>query len=70
MLTKNQIKLIVSLTQKKQRLKHRLFLVAGKKTVDEFLRSNFTLHHIYALNADFDCPSEKFSLISEAELKK
>ncbi|MGC1630560.1 MAG: RNA methyltransferase [Gelidibacter sp.] len=70
MLTKNQIKLIVSLTQKKQRLKHRLFLVEGKKTVDEFLRSDYSLHHIYALSDDFDCPPEKFNLISEAELKK
>ena len=70
MLTKNQIKLITSLTQKKQRLKHRLFLVEGKKTVDEFLKSHYTLHHMYAINDDFDCSPEKFSLISDAELKK
>ena len=70
MLTKNQIKLIVSLRQKRERLKQRLFLVEGKKAVDEFLRSNYKLHHIYALSDGFDCSSEKFSLISDAELKK
>ena len=70
MLTKNQIKLIVSLSQKKERLKQRLFLVEGKKTVDEFLKSQYTLHHIYGLTNDFQCKPEKFSLISDAQLKK
>lgn len=70
MLTKNQIKLIASLGQKRHRSKQQLFTVEGKKTVDEFLRSHYTLHHIYALTNDFDCSPEKFSLISEAELKK
>lgn len=70
MLTKSQIKLIVNLKQKKQRLKHRLFFVEGKKTVDEFLKSDYRLHHIYALKDDFDCSADKFSLITEVELKK
>lgn len=70
MLTKNQIKLIVSLKQKKQRLKHQLFTVEGKKTVDEFLSSQYKLHHIYALSNDFECDPEKLSVISEAALKK
>lgn len=70
MLTKNQIKLITSLAQKKQRLKHRLFTVEGKKTVDEFLKSSYRLHHLYAISNDYNCPTERFSLVSEAELKK
>ncbi|MEO9076023.1 MAG: RNA methyltransferase, partial [Gelidibacter sp.] len=70
MLTKNQIKLIVSLREKKERLKQRLFVIEGKKTVDEFLRSHYKLHHLYALNDNFDCSPEKFSLVSEQELKK
>lgn len=70
MLTKNEIKLITSLGQKKQRLKHRLFIVEGKKTVDEFLKSQFKLHHIYGLSDDYDGAPEKFSRITEAELKK
>ncbi|WP_299396274.1 RNA methyltransferase [uncultured Gelidibacter sp.] len=70
MLTKNQIKLITSLVQKKQRSKHQLFTVEGKKAVDEFLRSSFKLHHLYAVNDNFDVDAEHFSLISTAELKK
>ncbi|HUH28561.1 RNA methyltransferase [Gelidibacter sp.] len=70
MLTRNEIKLIASLGQKKQRLKHRLFTVEGKKTVAEFLKSHFKLHHLYAISDDYNCPHEKFSLVTEAELKK
>ncbi|WP_323674136.1 RNA methyltransferase [Gelidibacter japonicus] len=70
MLTKNQIKLITSLRQKKNRMKYRLFIVEGKKTVNEFLKSSFEPHHIYALSADYICPPEKFNLVSETDLKK
>ncbi|MBA6153365.1 RNA methyltransferase [Gelidibacter maritimus] len=71
MLTKNQIKIIASLGQKKQRLKHRLFRVEGKKAVDEFLKSHFKLHGIYALTrGDYNVPSEKFYTVTEPELKK
>ncbi len=70
MLTKNHIKLITSLVQKKQRSKHQLFTVEGKKAVDEFLRSTYKLYHLYAVTDTFDCPPEHFSLITEAELKK
>lgn len=70
MLTKNQIKLITSLVQKKQRSKHQLFTVEGKKAVDEFLRSSYTLHHVYATHDSFDCPKEHLCIITEAELKK
>lgn len=70
MLTRNEIKLIASLGQKKQRLKHQLFTVEGKKAVTEFLKSHFKLHHLYALSDDYNCPHEKFSLVTEAELKK
>lgn len=70
MLTKNQIKLITSLIQKKQRQMQGLFMVEGKKTVNEFLKSSYVLHHLYALNDDFDCDREKFSLITANELKK
>lgn len=70
MLTKNQIKLITSLGQKKQRTKHQLFIVEGKKGVDEFLKSDVRLNHLYAVTDQYDCPPEKFSLISEPDLKK
>ncbi|MEP5914687.1 MAG: RNA methyltransferase, partial [Flavobacteriaceae bacterium] len=41
MVTKNQIKLVVSLQQKKYRTKHGLFVVEGKKVVNELLESGF-----------------------------
>lgn len=70
MLTKNQIKLIISLSQKKFRIQHQLFVVEGKKGVDEFLNSSFELHHLFASSDDFKVEDEKFTQITEAELKK
>jgi TrmH family RNA methyltransferase len=48
MLTKNQIKLIRSLSLKKNRQKHKLFIVEGEKLVDEVLNSNWKIECIYA----------------------
>lgn len=70
MLTKNQIKLITSLAQKKQRSKHQLFTVEGVKAVEEFLKSSYTLEHLYATTDNFKVDPEHFSLITVAELKK
>ncbi len=70
MLTKNQIKLIASLSQKKFRNQHRLFVVEGKKGVEEFLNSTFELHHLFSISDDFNIENNQFSLIKEAELKK
>jgi len=47
MLSKSQIKLINSLKQKKYRTKHKLFFVEGKKSVIEFLNSNFELYNLF-----------------------
>lgn len=70
MLTKNQIKLITSLSQKKHRIKEGLFVVEGLKTTGEFLGSDFKLHQMYATTDNFEVPIDKFNLITEAELKK
>jgi TrmH family RNA methyltransferase len=70
MLTKNQIKLIISLSQKKFRNQHHLFVVEGIKGVHEFLNSSFELHHLYATSIDFEVEKGLFTLISEQELKK
>ena len=48
MLTKNQIKLIRSLSLKKNRQKHGMFIVEGEKLVDEVLNSNWEIESIYA----------------------
>jgi TrmH family RNA methyltransferase len=70
MLTKNQIKLITSLSQKKFRNQHQLFIVEGRKGVNEFLNSSLELHHLFSTADDFKIELDKCSIITEAELKK
>lgn len=48
MISKNQLKLINALEQKKQRKKHGLFLVQGEKNVAELINSEFTIRQIFA----------------------
>ena len=48
MLSRNQIKFIQSLKQKKFRLQHQLFVVEGEKIVNEFLNSDWEIKQIYA----------------------
>ena len=47
MISRNQIKLIQSLSQKKYRQKHELFVVEGVKGVQEFLQSTFELNSLF-----------------------
>ncbi len=70
MLSKNQIKLIKSLEQKKGRVQNALFIVEGIKGVSEFLKSNYKLRHVYTTQLIFNVPIDLVSEISEAELKK
>jgi TrmH family RNA methyltransferase len=48
MITKNQIKLIKSLTSKKNRVKHQLFVVEGEKNIAELLSSNYEIVSLFA----------------------
>ena len=48
MLSKNKIKFIQSLKQKKYRLLHQLYVVEGEKIVNEFLNSDWEIEQIYA----------------------
>ncbi len=72
MLSKNQIKLITSLTQKKYRKQHQLFIAEGKKVIDELLQSNFELETLFVTNDKlFTTISEsKINAITPNELKK
>ncbi len=71
MVSKNQIKLIISLQQKKIRNSEKLFVVEGEKGIQEFLKSELSLEHLYITEPIFnDVPLLKKSLISEAILKK
>jgi len=71
MVSKNQIKLISSLHLKKNRIANQLFIAEGVKVIQELLKSNFILEHLYCTEPLFDeVPLPLKSLISESELKK
>ena len=70
MLTKNQIKLITRLKQKKFRIQHQLFVVEGLKVVQEFLNSNYELYAIFAVDDYFSQYNKKFTKIDSKELAK
>jgi len=71
MLSKNQIKTITCLQQKKYRKQHKLFFAEGIKVVEELLASSFTLSHLYAEPGYFTgIPAPKYTEVTEAELKK
>lgn len=53
-ITKNEIKLIKSLSQKKVRHQEGIFVVEGIKGIREFLDSKFELYKLYATDAIFD----------------
>ncbi|MCB9426020.1 MAG: RNA methyltransferase [Flavobacteriales bacterium] len=71
MVTKNQIKLINSLQQKKNRQNHNLFIAEGFKVISEFLKSDYELEQLFTtqpdLYANFDVTTQ---LINEQELAK
>jgi len=71
MLSKNQIKLITSLHQKKYRNKYNFFVAEGVKVVNEFLISSIKLEHLFCTD-DFlyQISEEKVQHISEKELEK
>ncbi|MES2545799.1 MAG: RNA methyltransferase [Bacteroidota bacterium] len=71
MVSKNQIKLITGLQQKKFRSVHQLFIAEGVKVIQELLLSNFELEHLYVTEAIFEEVNIlKKTLIAEADLKK
>jgi TrmH family RNA methyltransferase len=71
MVSKNQIKLISSLHLKKNRIACQLFIAEGVKVIQELLKSNFTLEHLYCTEPLFDAvQADLKSIISESELKK
>lgn len=71
MVSKNQLKLISSLHQKKQRIANQLFFAEGVKVIQELLQSNFELEHLYSTQNDFEeVASAKKTLINDSDLKK
>lgn len=71
MVSKNQIKRITSLLQKKYRKQEQLFFVEGVKGVQELLDSNFELVELFTTNSElFSVDKSKVYAITESELLK
>jgi TrmH family RNA methyltransferase len=71
MVSKNQIKLITGLQQKKYRKQHNLFFAEGIKVVQELLNSNFELHQLFTTENIFTgLDKSRVEVVTEAELKK
>lgn len=69
MITKNQIKRILSLQQKKFRKQHNLFFVEGQKTINELLDSNFILEELYTCKDNFKHIANRV-IVSPEEIQK
>lgn len=71
MVSKNQIKLITGLQQKKYRNEHQLFLAEGVKVIQELLQSNIVLDHLFETESIFEAvPTAQKTLIKEADMKR
>jgi TrmH family RNA methyltransferase len=66
-ITKNEIKFIKSLGQKKVRQQEQLFLVEGLKGIREFLDSDFELYQLFATDSVFNTETR---LISSKDLQR
>ncbi|MDO6812926.1 TrmH family RNA methyltransferase [Tenacibaculum soleae] len=70
-LSKNNLKLITSLQQKKYRQKHKLFVAEGIKVVNELLKSSVEASHIFMTEDVVELPKNvAHTVITENELKK
>ena len=69
MVTKNQINLIRQIKRKRNRREKKLFIVEGKKSIDEFLTSNYELYKIYSTHPN-EFNSDNIVNISSSELSK
>ncbi|AVR45531.1 RNA methyltransferase [Christiangramia fulva] len=69
MVSKSQIKLIKSLSQKKFRTEHQLFVVEGKKSIEEFLKSGYETSFFFTSEEGL-FEAEGAVLIAETELAK
>jgi RNA methyltransferase, TrmH family len=60
MITKNQIKYINSLQQKKFRLEHQSFVVEGAKSIIELLKSDFEIEFLFVTRSFFEDNQAEF----------
>ena len=73
MISKNEIKFIQSLSNKKQRAEAKLFVVEGVKLLQELIQSSYQIKKIYATpewNAQILGNKDLLTVISEQELER
>jgi len=70
MVSKNQIKLINSLQQKKYRKLHNLFIAEGKKVIQELIDAKFNLEHLFVTKENLFDNKHQPVLIADVDLKK
>jgi TrmH family RNA methyltransferase len=71
MVSKNQIKLITSLQQKKYRKLHNLFFAEGVKVIQELINANYELNDLFTTHNDFPgLKTGKIHTVTQSELKK
>ena len=71
MVSKNQIKLITSLQQKKYRKQYNLFFAEGVKVIQELIDANYELNDLFTTQNDFsNLKKGKIHAITSLELKK
>ena len=71
MITKNTVKTIQSLKQAKYRKEHQLFIVEGRKTIEELLHSSFEPTAIYATERflnEYEFHDERLETVSEVQM--
>jgi TrmH family RNA methyltransferase len=67
MISKNQLKLLRSLAQKKYRKQHGLYLVQGEKNVLELITAGIEINQLFATSAFIETHSDKLKAISCVE---
>jgi TrmH family RNA methyltransferase len=69
MISKNQIKIVRQLEQKKYRKKEGLFVAEGPKVVGDLLRAGFKAHTIFA-TSEWESQGQTFQEVSDEELRR
>ena len=69
MISKNQIKFVRQLEQKKYRKKEGLFVAEGPKVVGDLLRAGFKAHTIFA-TCEWESQGQTFQEVSDEELRR
>lgn len=71
MITKNQIRFVKSLQQKKCRIENNLFVVEGRKNVEELLKSNFSVQTLYCSKLkELPESANEYEEVSDNDMKR